>query len=190
MNKFKLKIVLMSLILQAPFLSQAQKLGPLFYKGEEIFKIVDEHNKTPKFRILNSSPTKKTFALAVNSVLNLGVHEYVDIELQKFILRPVAESSNLVAMFLMASGKEYKVEPNLKKADLRDEKYIDVKVPTETSNVAVFNVTSRGTFTLKYVAKDEVLLIQNAKVHFEIDSPLSGSETEQVQFSGRGLRQK
>ena len=186
----KIKFLILSLILQAPFLTQAQKLGPLLEKGEEIFKIVDEHNKTPNFRILNSSPTKKTFALAVNSVLNLGIHEYVDVELQKFILRPVAENSNQVAMFLIASGKEYKIEPNLKKADLRDEKYIDVKVPTETSQVAVFNVTSKGTFTLKYVAKDEVLLIQNAKVNFDIDSSLTGSESEHVQFSGRGLRQK
>jgi hypothetical protein len=188
--KFLLVVLMLSGPLPSFLVARAEKPSQLFDKGVETFKIVNEQSKTPSFRILNSSTAKKSFAVAVNSLLNLPNHPYVDIELQKLILRPISDQPLMVAMFLIASGKEYRVEPNLKKADLLSEKYIDIKVPTETSSVAVFNVSTKGTLTLKYNAKDDVLLIQNVHASFDIESPISERETEQVNFSGRGLRQK
>ncbi len=188
-----MKFVLMSFLFWSVFLGVDSKVfaqpQKLFEKGAETFKIVDEHSKTPKFRILNSSPTKRSLAVGVNSMLNSGMHQYVDLELQKLILKPVKDHPDKVAMFLTVSGKEYYIEPNLKKSDLQTEKYIDIKVPTETNQITLFNVTSRANFTLKYEAKTDSLLIQNVRAEFEIENPMSANETEQIKFNGRGLRQ-
>ncbi len=172
------------------FASQA----PLFQNGSESFRIVDDHGKSPSFRVLNDSMTKRALAMALNSALKLSdpgsaMHPYVDLHFEKIVFHSIKGAPQKAALVLQVSGREFKLEQTIQKADLLNGKTIAVRIPADDHEIAMVNVTSEGQLVFKYNARLNQLLISRVQGHLEIENPLSENETEQILFSGRGLRQ-
>ena len=171
--------------------SAAASKAPLFQKGPETFKIVDSKSKPAKFRVLEDSVTKQSLAVALNSLLKKSkeVKPYVDLTLEKITLSPLKENPEEVQMTMLISGRSFDIEPTVKKADLKNGKTVKVNMPAATKEVGLFTVTSKGHFSLRYSAQQNVLFIDNALAHIEIENPMTAEEEEKITFSGKWFRQ-
>lgn len=168
--------------------------GPLFQSGAETFVVVDSKNKQPQFRVLKDSLTKQSLAVAINSTLKLSdskasVQPYVDLKIEKLILRPQKDKPEKIGIFIQASGREFELDPVLQKADLNSGRTLLIKIPAKNNDVGVFNVVSKGNLNIKFESKENVLVIEQALLHLNIEMPLSDDETEKIEFSGKGIRQ-
>ncbi|MDZ4676721.1 MAG: hypothetical protein SGI74_04350 [Oligoflexia bacterium] len=169
---------------------------PLFYKDRETFLVVDDKSKTPVFRVLNNTVAKRNMALTLNSILKLSNSEiqvtpYVDIRLEKIILKPLKNNSDKISITLQVSDKEYEIEPELKRSELLAGKKITVKIPPKVDQAAIYILTTKSEFTLTYKPTEDMLLIDNLLVDIKIENRITPNEdsVEQIKFKGKGLRQ-
>lgn len=186
-----MKTALLILIYCVSFVALAAP-QPLFKNKTETFKILDSKSKAPQFRILNSSVTKKSLAVALNAAFKLGdsqsgVKDYVEVRPENISFESIDDKSAQIT--LRVSGREVILDQVVPKADLRSGKSITVKVPAKEYEVTMFTVTSKGGFTIRYDAKLDQLSISNASVNFEIDSTMTEEDPETIKFDGKGIRQ-
>jgi hypothetical protein len=164
---------------------------PLFQKGPESFRIIDStSSKTPEFHVLSDSVTKKSLAIAVNSAWKLGKpgDSFVNLRIEKIRLQPAAKDTGKIELILQISGHEVPLDASIRKEDLTSGKRIQIKLPNQEDQLAVFTVSSKANFILQYDRTQDVLIIDQASAHFEIENPMSESESENIHFNGRGIR--
>lgn len=162
---------------------------PLFHKADEIFDIVDSGSKTPVIPIFKDTPMKRALAVAMNSALDLksASNSQVDVKLQKILFRTKKDPSK-AAVFMHISGYEIDFESSIAKSDLRAGNAIQIRIPESNDSYGFFKITSKGELTVKFDGAKNELQIINAAANLDIQNPMSESETEQIKFSGRGLR--
>ncbi len=166
---------------------------PLFQSGVETFSIVDSKSKPPTFRVLADSVAKQSVALAINSQSSKenskeSIKRYVELRFEKLTITPVKGKADRLALTIRVSGREYDLEQTIPKSDLLAGKTIEVKIPTQDTNVALFTVSSQGRFSLKYLANQEILSIERASGEVSFENPLVDEAPEKISFSAKGLR--
>jgi hypothetical protein len=168
--------------------------APLFQKNIESFQIVDFQSKPITLKILNSSLTKQTLAMALNSAWELSgpggeSKPYVELRLQKIIFTLLKDHPEQLHVTLQASGRLFELENPISKGDFVAGKRIAVTLPPSDKTILAFSVRAKGDFAIQYQRSDNSLLIDKAVAQLEIENPLLPDESERIEFRGKGIRQ-
>jgi len=172
-------------------------LKPLFHNGAEVFKIQNNAGKTPQFRVLDDTPTEKALALGVITALNtqadvqpkIPMTDYIDLKFESMKLIPSKKQAKDILLSIRLSGYELELEKIISRVDFLAGKLIEIPFPTGKRQVAVFDVSSRGSLKMRLDPKTNVIILENVAADMDFEAPVMGGGSESVRFSGKGIRE-
>ncbi len=181
-------------ILNVSLTSLSAEPKPLFHSGSESFFLIDTKSKHPTFRVLGSTTTKQSIALAINSQDSIAskkspLDRYVELKFEKVTLQPQKNQPDKIDLHAQISGHEYKLDQPLSRASLISGRTLDIKIPAQKSELPLFTVISKGSFKIRFDRKQNVLWIDQANAEVSFDSSIMPEAPEKIQFKAKGLRQ-
>lgn len=164
--------------------------GPLFVGAQESFQLKDKANRTPQFQLFKSSMTQKALAMAINKFFQFPTkpsQNHLDLRFEKISFQNLKGPKASIS--LKVNSKDFELEPRFLKEDLIQGKTILVRARSETHDIGLFQVSTKGSFQMRYDSKSMQLFIQEAKGEFSFENPLGEEEIEKLQFSATGIRE-
>ncbi len=173
----------------------AAPASKLSFEKPEVFKIVDSRGRTPKFRVLDDSPSEQALAVAIASTINqeasvqpkLPMSGYLDLEIRKMSFAPVAKNPAKLDVTVNLSGYDVEIEKTVSRSALLAGELITLEFPKGEKSVSLFSINGNGHVKFRFDKKSSELVIEDAYGKMAYETPLDPGGTETIRFKGRGL---
>jgi hypothetical protein len=168
----------------------------LFATGKEIFRLQDRTGSTPAFKILHATPAKRALGLAIATTLNssgqlqspIPAEKPIELRLERITFAPMAGHSDQLAVTIRVSGNDVALGEAVSRTRLLSGQQISLNLPQSEQDVSLFSVRSNGRLKMSLDTRARELLIDEARAQIHFESPLAGSDSESIYFSGKGIR--